>query len=93
MIHKLLKKVFRKWDLVYSTQDVGEYATMKGRLMQNGVEHKTKTISSGEEKEVVMAMPAPTSFMCLKRMPIKRIKRYTIRNSPIRLITFPETVV
>ncbi|BCB04462.1 hypothetical protein [Bacillus sp. KH172YL63] len=47
MIHKLLKKVFRKWDLVYSTQDVGEYATMKGRLMQNGVEHKTKTISSG----------------------------------------------
>ncbi|WP_064094237.1 hypothetical protein [Rossellomorea aquimaris] len=42
-----LKKIFNKWELNYSTQEVGEYSNIIGRLQNKGVKYKTKTISSG----------------------------------------------
>ncbi|RIW32019.1 hypothetical protein D3H55_14160 [Bacillus salacetis] len=47
MLKKLFKKVFAKWEMVYSTQDVGEYSTVKGKLENQGIPYKTKSISSG----------------------------------------------
>ncbi|MCA1065789.1 hypothetical protein QTG56_22140 [Rossellomorea sp. AcN35-11] len=47
MFENILKRLFMRWELVYSTQDVGEYSTIKGRLVNSGIKHQTKTISSG----------------------------------------------
>jgi hypothetical protein len=47
MFKKFLKNLFAKWELIYSTQDIAEYYTMKERLEYKDVKYKTKTISSG----------------------------------------------
>lgn len=47
MLKKLMKHLFRRWELVYSTQDVEEYSKVRGNLINKGVPNKTKTISSG----------------------------------------------
>ncbi|WP_421385274.1 hypothetical protein ACOJQI_11075 [Bacillus salacetis] len=47
MLFKLIKGLFAKWELIYSTHDVEEYSTMKGRLENKNIPYKTKTVSSG----------------------------------------------
>ena len=48
MIKKLLKNLLRtKWEIVYSTQNVDEYAKVKGKLLNNKIKAKTEMFSSG----------------------------------------------
>ncbi|MBM7621050.1 hypothetical protein JOC95_002923 [Bacillus tianshenii] len=47
MIKNFFTSLFVNWELVYSTQDVSEYSSIKGNLENNDVKYKTKTISSG----------------------------------------------
>jgi hypothetical protein len=47
MFKKILKRLFIKWELVYSTQNVAEYSSIKGKLENNDITYKTKSISSG----------------------------------------------
>lgn len=36
-----------KWESVYTTTDVEQYARLKGRLSDNGIRTKTKFLNSG----------------------------------------------
>jgi len=47
MYQKYFASFFVKWELVYSTQDVAEYSTIRGKLDNKDVKYKTKTISTG----------------------------------------------
>ena len=46
-LKEFIKGLFVKWELVYSTQDATKHFTMLGRLDNNGIKYKTKTISLG----------------------------------------------
>ncbi|MEL3971934.1 hypothetical protein AAEO50_06565 [Rossellomorea oryzaecorticis] len=47
MFKKILKRLLVKWEMVYSTQNVAEYSTIKGKFENNAIPYKTKSISSG----------------------------------------------
>jgi hypothetical protein len=47
MFKKIIKRLLVKWELVYSTQDVAEYSSIKGKLENSDITYKTKSISSG----------------------------------------------
>ncbi|KAB2336841.1 hypothetical protein F7731_09660 [Cytobacillus depressus] len=46
-LKEFFKRLFVKWELVYSTQDANKYFTILGRLNNNGIKYKIKTISLG----------------------------------------------
>ncbi|TYS17079.1 hypothetical protein FZC78_10695 [Rossellomorea vietnamensis] len=50
MLIKPIKDLFAKWEMNYSTHDFAEYSAMKGRLENNSIPYKMKTVSPGIEK-------------------------------------------
>lgn len=50
MLLKLIKGLFAKWEMVYSTPDYAEYSAVKGRLENKSIPYKMKTVSPGVEK-------------------------------------------
>ncbi|TYR74387.1 hypothetical protein FZC79_14990 [Rossellomorea vietnamensis] len=50
MVIKLIKGLFAKWEMIYSTPDFDEYSAMKGRLENNSIPYKMKTVTPGVEK-------------------------------------------
>ncbi|MGD6968742.1 hypothetical protein ACQCVP_20190 [Rossellomorea vietnamensis] len=50
MLIKLLTGLFAKWEMIYSTHDFDDYSAMKGRLENNSIPYKMKTVSPGVGK-------------------------------------------
>jgi len=46
-IKEIIKSLFVRWELVSSSQDATKHFEKLGRLDNNGIKYKTKTISSG----------------------------------------------
>ncbi|MGD7024649.1 hypothetical protein ACQCVK_18865 [Rossellomorea vietnamensis] len=50
MLIKLIKGLFAKWEMIYSTHDFDEYSAMKGRLENDSIPYKMKTVTPGVGK-------------------------------------------
>ena len=47
MLKKFFESLFQKWEVIYSTHDVGKYAEVKSKLLRNNIKSKTESFSSG----------------------------------------------
>ncbi|QZY54154.1 hypothetical protein [Crassaminicella profunda] len=47
MLNEILNNLFKKWEIVYFTQDAGEYAKVSGKLINNNIKVKTKMMNQG----------------------------------------------